>query len=350
VATKEGKPFVVYTAFRRACEALPLSEPLPRVRRLAAHDLPRSTLASLGELGFSTTQTPWPGGTKAAKQRLRRFLSRGLARYEDGRDHPADPATARLSADLKFGTLSPRTVTSAVIAAAREDGRLRPAAEKFVSELRWRDFYAHVLWHFPHVEHGAFRPEYDALAWGGTQAWFQAWCAGRTGYPIVDAGMRELAVTGFMHNRVRMIVASFLTKDLLLDWRRGERWFMNHLVDGDLASNNGGWQWAAGTGTDAAPYFRIFNPVSQGMRFDPDGAYVRQWVPELSRLADESVHRPWETPPLILAEAGLTLGEDYPERVVDHAEQRERALAMYAEVKSAAATSGSRASTGSRHK
>jgi deoxyribodipyrimidine photo-lyase len=219
------------------------------------------------------------------------------------------------------------------LGAAARDERLREPAAKFIAELRWRDFFAHVLWHFPHVEWGAFRRELDALRWQGTDAEFAAWSAGRTGFPIVDAGMRELAATGFMHNRVRMIVASFLTKDLLIDWRRGERWFMTQLVDGDLASNNGGWQWAAGTGTDAAPYFRIFNPVLQGERFDSAGAYVRRWCPELARVPDAFIHRPWEAPPLALAAAGVTLGEDYPHPIVDHAERRDRALGMYAELR-----------------
>jgi len=332
VATKDGKPFVVYTPFRRACEAFPPSEPLPRVRRLAQHDLPCRAIASLSELGFSTTQTPWPGGTKAAKQRLRKFLSRGLARYEAGRDRPADEATARLSADLKFGTLSPRTARSAVLAATQDDSRLLPSAEKFIAELRWRDFYAHVLYHYPRVERGAFRARYDAIRWRGNPEHFAAWQAGRTGYPLVDAGMRELAATGFMHNRVRMAVASFLTKDLLLDWRLGERHFMRQLVDGDLASNNGGWQWAASTGTDPQPYFRIFNPTLQGDRFDPQGVYVRRWVPELSKLPARWVHRPWEAPAEALRNAGVALGATYPTPIVDHQEQRDRALAMYREV------------------
>src|SRR5262249_26210846 len=210
----------------------------------------------------------------------------GLSRYDTERDLPAAAATSHLSADLKFGTIGIRRVVHAVLGAARRDERLRKPAAKFVDELRWRDFFAHVLWHFPHVEHGAFRTEFDGLRWSGSDAHFDEWCAGRTGYPIVDAGMRELAATGLMHNRVRMIVASFLTKDLLLDWRRGERWFMNHLVDGDIASNNGGWQWAAGTGTDAAPWFRVFNPALQGARFDPRGVYVRRWCPELARVPD----------------------------------------------------------------
>ncbi len=344
VMTRTGGPYTVYTPFRRACEALPVSQPHARVERLGAHELPSRPLATLTQLGFTEpASAEWPAGESHAHRRLQRFLGgtgrepgAGLARYATERDIPAAAATSQLAADRKFGTIGIRRVVHGVLAAAARDPRLATHAEKLVHELRWRDFYAHVLWHFPHVEHGAFRPEYDALQWRGTTAWFEAWCAGRTGYPIVDAGMRELAATGTMHNRVRMLVASFLTKDLLLDWRRGERWFMTHLVDGDLASNNGGWQWAAGTGTDAAPYFRIFNPISQGMRFDPLGTYVRQWVPELSRLPVASVHRPWETAPLLLADAGVSLGENYPTPIVDHAVQREKALAMYAEVKAAA--------------
>jgi deoxyribodipyrimidine photo-lyase len=239
---------------------------------------------------------------------------------------------SHLSADLKFGTISVRTVAHAALEAAQAKPSLVAAAAKFISELRWRDFYAHVLHHFPHCETGSFRREYDALRWPGNARHLAAWKDGLTGYPMVDAGMRELAATGFMHNRVRMIVASFLTKDLLLDWRQGERHFMNHLIDGDLASNNGGWQWAAGTGTDAQPYFRIFNPWLQGEKFDPSGAYVRRWVPELSQAPERFVHRPWAAAPLERA----TWGADYPERIVVHEEQREKALAMYARVKGAA--------------
>jgi deoxyribodipyrimidine photo-lyase len=234
-----------------------------------------------------------------------------------------------LSPHLRFGTIGVRTAAAAALEVGRADPRLSKTVEKFVSELRWRDFYAHVLYHFPHAEHGAFRRQYDALEWAGEPAHLDAWRAGRTGYPMVDAGMRELAGTGFMHNRVRMIVAAFLVKDLLLDWRLGERHFMNHLVDGDLASNNGGWQWAASTGTDAQPYFRIFNPVLQGARYDPEGAYVRHWVTELRDLPAKWTHRPWEAPDAVLKSAGLALGDDYPRPVVDHSEQRDRALAMF---------------------
>jgi deoxyribodipyrimidine photo-lyase len=343
VATKAGGPFTVFTPFRRACEALEVSSPLPAPAKLAPNPLPARALATLERLGFAPpAAAPWPAGEREARARLERFVcgrndaaGRGLASYVAGRDVPSEPSTSRLSADLKFGAIGIRRVVATVRAAAGVPALREPAA-RFVEELRWRDFFAHVLWHFPHVERGAFRREYDAIPWGGTDAHFEAWCGGRTGYPIVDAGMRELLATGFMHNRVRMLVASFLTKDLLLDWRRGERHFMRHLVDGDLASNNGGWQWAAGTGTDAAPWFRVFNPVLQGRRFDPDGAYVKRWLPELAGLPATLVHAPWEAPPLVLASHGVAPGASYPFPLVEHAVQREKALAMYRAVKAPA--------------
>ena len=196
----------------------------------------------------------------------------------------------------------------------------------FLNELIWREFYLQVLHHFPHVTRGAFRPEYDALQWSNDTGHFQAWCEGQTGYPIVDAGMRCLRATGTLHNRLRMIVAMFLTKDLLLSWQWGERYFMQQLVDGDLAANNGGWQWSAGTGTDAAPYFRIFNPVAQGLKFDPRGDFVRRWIPELGVFPEGLIHQPWENP--------LTLSRsNYPERIVRHEEQRLKCLAMFKAVK-----------------
>jgi deoxyribodipyrimidine photo-lyase len=277
-------------------------------------------------------QEPWPGGARAGQRRLRTFVTRALPGYTTGRDRPAIDGTSRLSADLRFGTISVRRAVARVLDAACDDRRLRAHANKFASQLRWRDFYAHVLFHFPHVETGAFRPAFGAIRWAGDPAHFEPWAAGRTGYPIVDAGMRQLAATGFMHNRVRMIVASFLSKDLLLDWRLGERHFMRQLVDGDLANNNGGWQWAAGTGTDAQPWFRVFNPVLQGARFDPDGAYVRRWVPELAAVPDRWVHRPWAAP---------EPATEYPPPIVDHAVQRERALAMYRDAVGKAAVSNS---------
>jgi deoxyribodipyrimidine photo-lyase len=198
-----------------------------------------------------------------------------------------------------------------------------------LSELAWRDFYQQILYHFPHVTSGAFRPMYDDLAWDNNPDYFAAWCQGMTGYPIVDAAMRQLNSTGWMHNRARMIVASFLTKDLLIDWRWGERYFMQQLIDGDTAANNGGWQWSAGTGTDAQPYFRIFNPISQGETFDPDGTYVKRYVPELANVPTKYIHAPWLMPPMLMREVHCLIGHDYPAPIVDHATQRTRALAMY---------------------
>ncbi len=340
VRTGAGTPFEVFTPFWRACERVPPEPARPAVERLAAHSLASRPLAPLARLGLATAQAPWPGGAAAARARLARFLGQGLADYATGRDRLASAATSGLSADLRFGTLGVRALVQAVTAAARADARLREAAAAYVRELRWRDFFAHVMWHFPHCERGAFRREYDALRWEGEPAHLDAWRAGRTGYPVVDAGMRELAATGRMHNRARMIAASFLTKDLLLDWRLGERHFMTQLVDGDLASNNGGWQWSAGTGTDAQPWFRVFNPVLQGQRFDADGAYVRRWLPELARLDAAWIQRPWQAPPLELAAAGIALGEHYPAPLVDHATQKQRALRMYRAVKRGDASAG----------
>ena len=335
--TREGRPYTVYTAFRRTCEALPVSAPHPAPVRLAAHARPPATADEPGPAppGAAT----WPAGGDAARSRLRRFVSGtgnappGLAGYERLRDLPAARAGSRLSADLEFGTIGVRRVVAEVRAAAAAEPSFAAAAEKFVAELRWRDFHHHVLFHFPHVEHGCFRREYDAIEWPGTPEHRDAWRGARTGVPIVDAGMRELHATGFMHNRVRMLAASFLVKDLLVDWREGERHFMRHLIDGNLANNNGGWQWTAGTGTDAAPFFRVFNPVVQGERFDAGGAYVRRWLPELERVPDAFVHRPWEATAGVLAAAGVVLGETYPRPLVDHAAQRDRALALYRAVR-----------------
>ena len=231
-------------------------------------------------------------------------------------------ATSALSRHLHFGTICVRTIVAAVRqSAVSEQG------EKFLGEIAWRDFYLHILFHFPHVAIGAFKPQFDSVAWENKDTLFEAWKEGRTGYPVVDAAMRQMNSTAWMHNRSRMIVASFLTKDLLIDWRWGERYFMQQLVDGDQAANNGGWQWAAGTGTDAQPYFRIFNPTLQGKKFDPLGNYVRQWVPELSQVPPESIHEPWK---LSDGERKYLKCDSYPPPIIDHAEQRSRGLALYA--------------------
>jgi deoxyribodipyrimidine photo-lyase len=247
-------------------------------------------------------------GSRAALERLRAFAPR-LGDYKQRRDLPAEDGTSRLSIYFKNGSLTSAQVVAALELAAAPFGTAT-GKSTFLRELAWREFYVHVLWHRPDVETRAFLPRFRALAWENREDWFERWKAGRTGYPIVDAGMRQLAQTGWMHNRVRMIVASFLTKDLLIDWRWGERWFMERLLDGDLGPNNGGWQWAASTGCDPQPYFRIFNPVLQGRRFDPTGAYVRAFVPE--RRADDAktIHEPRDP-------------------IVDHATQKQKTLALY---------------------
>jgi deoxyribodipyrimidine photo-lyase len=217
--------------------------------------------------------------------------------------------------------------------AAAPDAEASKGAETWLNELIWREFYVHILYHFPHVLQQSFRTNLRAIPWENDGEAFAAWCEGQTGYPVVDAAMRQLVETGWMHNRARMIVASFLVKDLLIDWRWGEHYFMQQLVDGDSASNNGGWQWTAGTGTDAAPYFRIFNPVLQGKKHDPQGAYVRRWVPALAQVPDRFIHQPWKIPSDVQQKAGCIIGQDYPAPIVDHAWARERTLAAYAQAR-----------------
>lgn len=265
--------------------------------------------------------TDFLGGEVAARKRLAAFLHRADD-YLSMRDIPSVEGTSLLSGDLRFGTLSPREVVG-------EAGETTAGRRGFVRQLAWRDWYAHLLFQHPSMPTAAIRPAYDSVQWLDDEAGFSAWRDGQTGYPIVDAGMRQLRQTGWMHNRVRMIVASFLVKDLLIDWRRGERWFRHLLVDADVSQNVGNWQWAAGCGTDAAPYFRVFNPWTQSRKFDEDGDYIRRWVPELAALDKKTIHEPASAPPLELAAAHVTLGDTYPFPIVDHAFARDRALATY---------------------
>jgi deoxyribodipyrimidine photo-lyase len=277
---------------------------------------------------------PFPPGESEAKRRLGVFLGGDAApvfAYGQQRDLPGVEATSGLSPYFRFGMLSARLAAVGAYEAIDRapDPTARKGAEVWLNELIWREFYVAILHHFPHVQRGSFRPAYDKIQWRNDPADFAAWCAGRTGYPLVDAAMRQLQATGWMHNRVRMVAASFLVKDLLIDWRWGERWFMQQLVDGDPASNNGGWQWTAGTGTDAAPYFRVFSPVAQGQKFDPTGGYVRRWAPELEGVPDAYIHAPWEMATSEQIKARCVLGVDYPAPIVDHGFARERVLEAY---------------------
>ncbi len=331
VRTLDGRASSVYSPFRRAWDRLPLRAVLPapiELRGVAGLDPgPIPSLADLG-LGPPTADPasfPEPG-EPAARRRLERWLTAGLAGldgYAARRDLLGVDGSSRLSTDLRFGLLSSNEVAARAI-------RPGEGARTYLAELAWRDFYASLLFDRPELLRSASRPAYDAVAWRDDPAGVAAWREGRTGYPVVDAAMRQLRTTGWMPNRARMIVASFLTKDLLVDWRVGERWFMANLLDGDPASNVGGWQWSASTGADAQPWFRIFSPTLQGERFDPDGAYVRRWLPELAKVPDRFVHTPWLMPPEVAAAAGCRIGIDYPVRIVDHAAARERALVAFA--------------------
>ncbi|MES2834027.1 MAG: deoxyribodipyrimidine photo-lyase [Pseudomonadota bacterium] len=327
VLNGSGQPYRVFTPFFRALlEQLELPAPLPAASRIEG----MADIASdeVEDWGLHPRKPDWSGGfdwtpgEADACDALSVFIGKGLKSYCKGRDLPGVAGTSRLSPHLHFGEIAPWRIIERV----RSSNAPAAEIEKFTAEIGWREFSAHLLAAFPQIADRAFQPKYDAMPWRDDDAGFDAWTRGRTGYPIVDAGMRELWATGFMHNRVRMIVASFLIKHLLIDWRRGERWFWDALVDADLASNVQNWQWVAGSGADAAPYFRIFNPITQGQKFDADGRYVRKWVPELARLPDKWLHAPWTAPAENLRGAGIRLGHDYPEPIIDHAMARARAL------------------------
>lgn len=335
----DGQPFVVYTPFSkrwRAAGPFVRSDISPAPQRICTpEDLESEPIPAEPELAAGV---PFVAGEAEAKRRLAAFVAGDSApvfAYGQLRDRPGVAGTAQISPYLRFGMLSPRLAALAAYEAVERaaDGDARKSADHWLAELIWREFYFAILHYHPHVRAGSFRREYDAISWRNDEADFAAWCEGRTGYPIVDAAMRQLVQEGWMHNRTRMIVASFLVKDLLIDWRWGERFFMQHLVDGDPASNNGGWQWTAGVGTDAAPYFRVFNPIMQGEKFDPEGTYVRRWLPELNHVPAEFIQQPWTMPKSEQIKARCILGTDYPLPIVDHHAARERVLAAYAVTK-----------------
>jgi deoxyribodipyrimidine photo-lyase len=341
VSTKSGHPFQVFTPFWRHCRALeappepiraperlhpppsgPMGEALESLELLPALDWPK---------GLAAAFTP---GERSALSHLEHFVEAGFDDYATERDHPGVAGTSRLSPHLHFGEIGPRQVYDAVKRHAGRRGRHSTWRDsQFLTELGWREFAHHLLFHFPHTPEQPLRESFARFPWKSEPDALAAWRRGRTGYPIVDAGMRELWSSGWMHNRVRMIVGSFLVKDLLIPWQEGARWFWDTLVDADLANNTLGWQWVSGCGADAAPFFRIFNPVSQGERFDGAGEYVRRWVPEIAALPDEWLHRPWTAPPEILESAGITLGTTYPLPRVDHDAARKDALAAFARIK-----------------
>lgn len=330
VLTQSGTYFKVYSQFRKVCyqrlhSALPTVIATPKAQAqlsISSDSVPEQVA------GFTppsdTLRQLWPAGEAEARRRMADFAAEQIDDYQSARDFPAKPGTSQLSAYLAAGVISPRQCLHAALSANQgEFDSGNSGVITWINELLWREFYKHILVGYPRVSmHRAFRAETEALAWRNAPSELQAWQEGRTGLPIIDAAMRQLLATGWMHNRLRMIVAMFLTKNLLIDWREGERFFMRHLIDGDLAANNGGWQWSSSTGTDSAPYFRIFNPISQSQKFDPDGRFIRQWLPELAALNNKHIHNP-------ATSAGLFGMPDYPPAIVDLSKSRSRALAAF---------------------
>ncbi|MAT14701.1 MAG: deoxyribodipyrimidine photolyase [Planctomyces sp.] len=342
VETQQGDPYQVFTPFWKSVrQKIKPGKPLnaPKEMQSAKIKVKSCQLDDFGLLpkldwadAFTDTWTP---GEEGAREKLSEFIKNGIDDYKEQRDFPAGRGTSRLSPHLHLGEISPTQVWHAVEVhlnrKRKNDGQ--PGADSYLSEIGWREFGYHILYHFPKTTDKALKSNFEGFPWKYSKKNLRQWQKGNTGYPIVDAGMRELWETGWMHNRVRMIVGSFLTKDLLLSWKKGAQWFWDTLVDADLANNTLGWQWVAGSGADAAPYFRIFNPILQAERYDPKGEYVRRWVPELADLPDKWIHKPWEAPDEVLEKAGVTLGETYPEPMVDHFEARDAALGIYKKIK-----------------
>ncbi|SHL69674.1 cryptochrome/photolyase family protein [Roseibium suaedae] len=339
--TKTGGPYKVYSPFWRAAkeievpEALPKPETIEVVSGCGSDDLESFSLLPKRPDWAKGWDVLWSPGEEGASRRLSGFLKDGLTGYGELRNRPDLPNVSRLSPHLHFGEISPRQVWHETLRHLEQAPKDEGDGWKFLSELAWREFSYHLLYHFPKLPEENWKPTFDAYPWRDSAEDLKAWQLGQTGYPIVDAGMRELWQTGWMHNRVRMIVASFLIKHLRLHWHHGEEWFRDTLVDADLANNSASWQWVAGSGADAAPYFRIFNPMTQGGKFDPEGDYVRKWVPELAKLDTAYLHAPFDAPEAALRKAGVELGKTYPKPIVDHTKARQAALDGYEAVKEA---------------
>lgn len=343
VLKDDGTPYTVFTPFRNRWREVLAETKLSEWDPPAQLNTPQEMSGDKLPVEPVHPTSYFRPGTVEAEARLRRFLgtqldfsssprqSAPVYTYKENRNHPDLEGTSSLSPYLRFGMISIVRACRGALHAMHEAPNSKAAenAATWLDELTWREFYFNILHHFPHVRAGSFRPEYDGIQWRNDPDEFAAWCKGKTGYPFVDAAMRQLLEMGWMHNRSRMVVASFLVKDLLIDWRWGEKWFMQQLIDGDPASNNGGWQWTAGTGTDAAPYFRIFNPVTQSQKFDPEGRFIRRWLPELAHVPDDHIHAPWKMSASIQKKAGCRIGEDYPAPVVDHSKARQRTLEAY---------------------
>ena len=343
VLTGSGKPYSVFTPYKTAwlrklddfyLRAYPVERHAAALVPLPSGTSPGvPTLAALGFLPTHLDALKVHGGSAAGRALFDDFLAR-IDDYDTARDYPAVKGPSYLSVHLRFGTIPVRALARAAVARPASRG-----AQVWLSELIWRDFYQQILHHHPHVVGHSFKPEYERIRFEHgkhADAVFAAWCEGCTGYPLIDAAMAQIHQSGYMHNRLRMLTASFLVKDLGIDWRRGEAYFAEHLIDYELASNNGGWQWAASTGCDAQPWFRIFNPLTQSRRSDPDGRFIRRYLPQLARLGDDLIHAPWEAGPIDLQAAGIVLGRDYPQPIVDHAQAREKTLARYAVVRAPA--------------
>jgi len=335
IKNKQGSFFKVFTPFYKSC----LEHPDPRdpIDKPKEINFAKAETESLDDWNLIPSNLNWPKsivdewqpGEDGAKKRLTNFINARIHKYGKGRDFPASDLTSMLSPHLHFGEISPYQIWQT---AKKADA---PQAEinKFLSEICWREFSYHLLYHFPELAKKNWNPKFDKFPWDNDKKLLKKWQKGLTGYPIVDAGMRQLWATGYMHNRVRMIVASFLTKDLFVHWKYGAAWFWDTLVDADLASNSASWQWVAGCGADASPYFRVFNPTLQSKKFDTDGDYIKKWCPELSKLESKYIHAPWEAPNEALEKAGITLDDTYPKPIVDHSKAREKALGIYQQIK-----------------